>query len=88
MLIRIGRETVILAIYRTPAVKNLTNFLNFLDVILTTNSSFRNVIVVRDININIAEGNIDSKAMNYLNLMASHVLLPDHNIPLPVAKLR
>lgn len=62
-------------------MKNLTNILNSLDATLTTNNSCTNVIVIRDININIAVGNIDSKATNYLNLMACHGLLPAHNIP-------
>lgn len=81
ILIRIGSDTGILAIYRTPSIRDITNFLNSIDLILTNNSSLRNIVVVGDINIDIAEGNIDSNATVYLNLMASHGLLPAHILP-------
>lgn len=81
MLIKIGKETCILAIYRTPSIRNITNFLNSLDFVLTNNSSYKNIIIIGDINIDIVEGNIDDKATDYLNLMACHGLLPAHNLP-------
>lgn len=78
--INIGNDTCILAIYRSPSVKDLTSFLNSLDHLLTTICSFKNIIIIGDINIDITEGRLDSGATDYLNLLASHGLLPAHSL--------
>lgn len=80
ILIRIGRDMGILAIYRSPSIRDINNFLHSIDLILTNNISLGNIIVVGDINIDIAEGTMDGKAEDYLNLLASHGLLPAHNL--------
>lgn len=79
VIIRLGQHTVIMAIYRSPSFQDTTNFLCSLDNILTKLSSFKNIIVVGDININIANSH-DEKACKYLDLLAFHGLLPGHSI--------
>lgn len=78
--IKIGTDTCIFAIYRPPSFKEVTNFLSSLNQLLTTNASYSNMIITGDINIDIAEGNTDPKTPEYLNLNASHGLLPAHNL--------
>ena len=81
ILIRIGQEICILAIYRPPSFNDISNFLESLDLVLSQNSNFKQVIIVGDINIDIAEGSKDPKTPDYINLIASHGLWPSHILP-------
>lgn len=78
--ILIEKTTCILALYRPPSFKDITNFLSSLDQILAMNSSRSNIAVMGDINLDILNSNIDSKSLDYLNLSAAHGLLPAHNL--------
>lgn len=77
----INNDLCLLAIYRSPSVKDLSCFLNSLDTILKNCSSYRNLFIIGDINVDIGDGNNDAGSADYLNLVASHGLLPAHTLP-------
>ncbi|KAJ8711402.1 hypothetical protein PYW07_008644 [Mythimna separata] len=80
LLLKHNNDTAIVAIYRPPAVRNITAFLNSLDELLKSVSSYRNIILTGDININILDSN-DSRATEYLTMLAYHGMLPAHTLP-------
>ncbi|KAG7296291.1 hypothetical protein JYU34_021418 [Plutella xylostella] len=71
----------ILGIYRSPSFKNPDNFLNSLDLILTSEDSSPNVVLAGDINIDILPNSHDPRKTEYLCLMAEHGLNPAITIP-------
>lgn len=79
--IKIDHRTILLSVYRPPGYKDLTNFLDSLDKVLANISHYQNIIVAGDININISEQCQDVNKNNYLNLLASHGILPAHILP-------
>lgn len=70
----------IVAIYRPPSFQNIDKFLMALDSILGELSDFSSVAIVGDINIDI-KSDSSEHAPEYLNLTASHGLLPAHTLP-------
>lgn len=72
---------VIVALYRPPCNRNIDNFLDSLENTLASLSSYKNVVLLGDININIIPAQLNSMANDYLNLAALHGLLPTHNLP-------
>lgn len=81
LLVKIGTETAILALYRPPSFRNLSYFSDSLNDTLQCLSSFKNIIVAGDININIIPEYSDETNQNYLNLCSFHGLLPAHTLP-------
>uniref|UniRef100_A0A2A4JYZ1 Reverse transcriptase domain-containing protein n=1 Tax=Heliothis virescens TaxID=7102 RepID=A0A2A4JYZ1_HELVI len=81
LLVKIGTDVAILAIYRPPSFRIMNNFIESLNSTLQNLSSFKNIILIGDININILPENADSAAQEYLNLCAFHGLLPAHTLP-------
>lgn len=81
IVIQVGFEICIIAIYRSPSNRDVSQFLSSLDYNLSLNKCFRTLVVMGDININIDESSSDPMATEYLNLLASHGLLPGHNYP-------
>lgn len=82
LLIKIGRDTVILAIYRPHCYKhNVNSFIKSLDSILTTLTSYKNIIIAGDININISQDSSEPYADEYLNLLATFSLFPANTLP-------
>lgn len=75
------KRLAIVSIYRPPSFQNIENFLVALDKVLLSLEGFQSVVVIGDINIDIKTDSIDRHANNYLNLTASHGLLPAHTIP-------
>lgn len=71
----------IVALYRPPCNRNIDNFLCDLENTLASLCSYKNVVLIGDININIIPADMNSMANDYLNLTASHGLLPTHNLP-------
>lgn len=71
-------DTAIVAVYRSPSIKNAENFLLSLSNLLVPLSKYRNTAILGDININILNNNNDSNSETYLNVLASHGLLPGH----------
>lgn len=79
--LEINSDTVLLAIYRPPGQKDTTKFLHSLDANLKELSRYRNIILSGDINIDISDNNSDNNSNTYLNLTASHSMLPAYTIP-------
>ncbi|KAJ8720281.1 hypothetical protein PYW07_012324 [Mythimna separata] len=80
LIIKIVPDTVVMAIYRPPS-QNIDRFLESLDTNLKILTSFKNIILLGDININIASGKTDTNVHNYLNICSFHGLLPAHYHP-------
>lgn len=80
LLLRLSNDTVLIAVYRSPAVRNISAFLDSLDVILKSVSSYQNIIITGDININISDNSNDSRATEYLTMLAFHGMLPAHTL--------
>lgn len=71
-----------MAINRVPGVRLPTQkFLNSLKDLLRTPSTFKNIFLTANINIDIMASSTKSRAENYLALLASHGMLPAHNNP-------
>lgn len=82
LVIKISTHTAIIAIYRPYCFKrNVPLFLSSLDVVLKDLAAFTNIILVGDININIAPDSTEEHFENYLNLLAMHGMLPTHTLP-------
>lgn len=71
----------IITIYRSPSIHNQDTFLCELDSVLASCISSKNIVVVGDINIDITPKNLTQQAHEYLNLLASHGLIPSHKLP-------
>lgn len=81
LLIKIGSDLAILALYRPPSFKNLNTFNDSLNETLQSLSPVKNLILIGDININILPQASDSVAQEYLNICSFHGLLPAHTLP-------
>lgn len=86
---RIGRFTAVVTIYRSPSYKNIDRFINSLNNVLQSLSSFRDIVITGDLNIDIKTdtketGNRDE----LLNLTAFHGLLPTHLLPTRMDSLK
>lgn len=81
LTINIKNHTLLICIYRPPSQTNLTNFFDSLNNLLISSSSYQNIIICGDINIDIHDNNSDRNSCNYLNLLAFHGLLPAHTLP-------
>lgn len=79
LIILLGKELCVIAVYRPPSFANITNFLNSLEELLLKYRAYPNIVVVGDININIYDNPDDRRlADEYLTLLASHGILPGH----------
>lgn len=81
LTVKLNTDTIVFGIYRSPSYRNINNFLDSLNDILKLYSKFPNIIIMGDINIDIKTNSVDSKAPDYLNLLASHGILPSHEYP-------
>lgn len=81
LLIKLNCNTCVIGIYRPPGKQCTLDFVLSLDKLLNTLNSFQNIFLMGDINIDIAPDTLDKRSFEYLNMMASHCLLPDHTIP-------
>lgn len=80
LLIKIGSEIAVLAIYRSPSHTNTKVFTQSLNETLQKLSSYKNIVMLGDINIDIRPENENSDALEYLNLCAFNGLLPAHTL--------
>ena len=80
LVLKLNQDTCILGIYRPPSYTNTTRFIDSLDLLLTSLKSFKNIFLCGDININIVPNSLDKKSYDYLNLLASHGMLPGHTL--------
>lgn len=81
LLIEIGEHSAIVSIYRPPCFNTIGRFLLSLDKLLSQLKNYQNITVVGDINIDIKYDSNDTRSPDYLNLLATHGLLPSHLIP-------
>lgn len=81
LMIKINDNTAMLAVYRPAGYKNLNDFLSSLDIFLKSISNIKNFILIGDFNVDIAETSSDPNSAYYLNLLASHGMLPAYTIP-------
>lgn len=70
--------STVICIYRSPSEKNPDKFIHSLDNYLKAPHLKINTTMAGDININIMEGNKDKHSDLYLDMLASHSLLPGH----------
>lgn len=80
------KNITILGIYRSPSNHNTAPFINSLSTHLDSLKSGNNVVIAGDININIIHRDTEKEnerqsRLNYLNMVASHGLLPGHSFP-------
>lgn len=80
LIAALENQIAIIAVYRSPSYSNIDPFLLSLNDTLTKYSSFNNIVVVGDINIAINPNKIDLHGERYLNLAASHGMLPAHTM--------
>lgn len=81
LLVKLNHETCIISIYRPPSQTNIERFINSLDTLLASLRHYKNIILCGDINIDIVQNSPDKRSYDYLNLMASHSILPCHTVP-------
>lgn len=81
LLLRIGANVAVIALYRSPSFSKVDTFLDSLDTVLTNIKQFQTISVIGDLNIDIRELNTDGRSANYLELLASHGLIPSHTFP-------
>lgn len=76
LLLKTNMDTCILGIYRPHGYNNVQNFLTSIDIQLKTLSNYKNIILCGDINIDISPNTTDTRSTDYLNILASHGILP------------
>lgn len=81
IIIKVAKRNAFINIYRSPSFKNPKPFLDSLDNLLANLADFQTVAVIGDLNINIAPDSTDPNMDDYLNLTASHAMLPAYTHP-------
>lgn len=80
LVVNIGNIHCFVCIYRSPSFTSTTNFLNSLDKLLLSLKHIHNIYIMGDLNIDIGNNNTDCKSDEYLDLLATHGLLPSHTL--------
>lgn len=80
-VLKIGQDIAIIGIYRSPSQANLSRFLTSLEKVISSLSSFKNVVILGAMNININEGVHDNNSQEYLTMMSYPGYLPKHCLP-------
>lgn len=78
LVCEIGKSFALVAVYRSPSYQNIDTFLNSLNYLFMSLPNFQVLSMVGDLNIDIKLDNEDSYANEYLDLNATHGLLPTH----------
>lgn len=81
LICKLDSHTAIVAAYRSPSYRHINKFLDCLDSILPNLASFKNLILIGDINLDIKTGFQDQRSNDYLNLTSFYGLMPAHRIP-------
>lgn len=81
LILKFGTEIALVAIYRSPSFRNTNDFIDCLDLTMHSLMSFKTIILIGDININISQNANDINSDTYLNTVASHAMLPAHLFP-------
>lgn len=80
LLLDLCNQISIIAIYRSPSVYNIERFLSSLEKVISM-ATGPTCVIAGDINLNIIEGNIGSRAHEYLNLITYHGFVSGHGYP-------
>lgn len=81
LLVKVNTDTCIICIYRPHGYKDSSNFVHSIDSLLKTLSTYKNILLCGDINIDILPNTSDKRSYDYLNVLASHGILPGHSFP-------
>lgn len=83
LLVKVNTDTCIICIYRPHGYKDSSNFVHSIDSLLKTptKSTYKNILLCGDINIDILPNTSDKRSYDYLNVLASHGILPGHSFP-------
>lgn len=79
LIIKLNENSILIAIYRPPSFQNLEIFLTSLHTVLLSLNSFKNIMLMGDININLLDTNSQTTA--YLDTLCYHGLLPSSYTP-------
>ncbi|KOB75326.1 putative tick transposon [Operophtera brumata] len=85
LVVKFGMSAFV-CVYRSPSFGSPANFLLSLDEVLTNLKDIPNIYILGDLNIDISSNTCDPKSDEYLDLLATHGLLPGHIIPTREAK--
>lgn len=80
LMLKLNTDICIIGIYRPPSYPNTYNFTSSIDCLLSTLGNCKNVVLCGDINIDISTNTSDNRSQDYLNILASHSLLPAHTL--------
>lgn len=80
LVLSVGTEFTIYAIYRSPSVYNIRNFCESLETLLHTYNT-PSMAIIGDINIDIKPGTEDRRASEYLDITGYHGFYPGHQYP-------
>lgn len=80
LVLKVDFNTVVIAIYRPSGYKDVDAFIHSLNDLLT-GFNHQNIVIIGDINIDITPNTCDSNSPTYLNMLASHGILPAHLFP-------
>ncbi|KOB78238.1 putative tick transposon [Operophtera brumata] len=86
LVVRIGSDHAFICVYRSPSFSSIAKFLNSLSILLFSLETVPNVYVLGDLNIDICKNNTDNRSDEYLDLLATHGLLPSHVYPTRLIK--
>jgi hypothetical protein len=81
LIIKVNPSTVIVAIYRPPGYKDPNIFLTSLNSVLGQVHTYQNIVIMGDINIDVAHNTNDERSCGYLNLLSEFNIHPGHRIP-------
>lgn len=81
LVVRIGDQCAIVAIYRSPSVLNIDKFMQSLHDALGELKNIKALAVTGDLNVDIKDGSDDPRYSDYLTQMSVHGLLPSHTLP-------
>lgn len=81
LIVKSNGNTITIAIYRPPGYKNVNNFIQSLNELLQHYSSVQNIIILGDINIDIASSSTDCNKAPYLDMLAYNGCLPAYTTP-------
>ncbi|XP_059055133.1 uncharacterized protein LOC131849153 [Achroia grisella] len=81
IIVKFTNDVAIVAVYRSPSYTNLKPFYESLNSALNTITSYKTSVIIGDININISSTNNDPNSDEYLNMIATHGMLPAYTLP-------
>lgn len=81
LLLTLGDHTAIIGVYRSPSSENISIFLQSLDQVFSSLSTFKTIVFTGDINIDIKPSALDSRSHDYLNRLALHGFMHTHEFP-------